>query len=71
MSIELQRRVGANIRRIRRSKKWTQQVLAERAGLARSQVVRMENGDKNATIQTLARIAEALEIRLGSPFRDI
>lgn len=48
----------------RERKKMTQIELAERANLPRSTITRFESGQANPTIDTLYRVAEALDMRL-------
>jgi len=54
--------VGAAIRRLRKQKKLSQEVLSGLAGVARSHLVMIENGSKQANFETIWKIANALEI---------
>ena len=54
--------VGQVIRRIRTQKHMTQELLSGFAGIARSHLSMIENGSKQANMDTLWRIAQALEI---------
>jgi transcriptional regulator with XRE-family HTH domain len=54
--------IGANIRRIRRSRKISQENLANECGMDYSQLNRMELGKVNFSISYLFRIANALEV---------
>ncbi len=53
---------GRVIRRIRSQKHMTQELLSGFAGIARSHLSMIENGSKQANMDTLWRIAQALEI---------
>lgn len=53
---------GRVIRRMRRQKHMTQDLLSGFAGIARSHLSMIENGTKQANMDTLWRIAQALEI---------
>ena len=53
---------GKNIRTLRESKGYSQEELAEKAGLKRSYMGHIERGDKNVTLTTLRRIAIALNV---------
>jgi ribosome-binding protein aMBF1 (putative translation factor) len=46
----------------RRTRGWTQQQLAERAGIGQAEVSKIERGRKSPTIDTYARLAGALGI---------
>lgn len=43
---------------------WTQEELAETAGLTQSQIAKLEAGDSNPTLRTLVKVAHALGCRL-------
>jgi transcriptional regulator with XRE-family HTH domain len=53
---------GQNLRRIRESKKFTQEDLAEKASVAVSTIARIETGIFNSTISTISVLAKALNI---------
>jgi transcriptional regulator with XRE-family HTH domain len=54
--------VGSNLRAIRMKKKITQEELAHMAGIAVSQVGRIERGELNISISTLSVLARALDV---------
>ena len=51
--------VGKVIRKIRKEKKLSQEVLSGLAGLARSHLAMIESGDKKANFETIWRISAA------------
>ena len=53
---------GQVIRTMRKKRGMSQEVLSGLAGIARSHLAMIENGTKNANMDTLWRIADALEI---------
>lgn len=55
------KRIGQRIRVIRRARKMTQAELAECANLSVPYVSHIENGIKQASLQAVVNIAEALE----------
>lgn len=62
--------VGQNIRRLRTMRGWTQEVLAEAAGVHRTYVGSVERGERNMGLDNLERFAEALGVspkRLVTP----
>lgn len=53
---------GANLRRIRKTKKMSQEDLAFAAELSLSQIGRIERAEINATISTIYVISKALDV---------
>jgi len=45
---------------LRKSKKMTQQALADKTGIARPNIARMENGSYNPTVDMMVRMADGL-----------
>lgn len=62
---ELAREIGARIRRARESSSWTQQDLADRTGIRRPNIARLERGGGLPNLGTLIKLAEGLEIPLA------
>lgn len=56
---------GQIIGRLRTKRGMSQETLSGLAGIARSHLTMIENGDKNANVETLWRIASALDMRLS------
>jgi len=54
--------IGIVIKKLRRKKKLSQEVLSGFAGIARSHLAMIESGAKQANFETIWRIANALEI---------
>jgi transcriptional regulator with XRE-family HTH domain len=61
--------VGKRIREYRKQKNWTQEQLAESASLHYSYIGGVERGDRNISLETLEKIATALDIPAGDLFR--
>ena len=55
--------VGRTIRKLRNNKGISQDVLSGFAGIARTHLTMIENGDKQANFETLWKIANALDMR--------
>ena len=53
---------GRSVRAARLGKRWTQEVLAERTGLAAPQISRIERGAREVRLTTLIRLLQALEV---------
>jgi len=56
---------------IRTQRNMSQEVLSGLSGVARSHLAMIETGNKNANVDTLWRIAEALGMRLSEFFRMV
>ena len=59
---DLLKTIGARIKETRTSKQMSQQVLAEKAELACTYISEIEAGKKVMRVDTICRIAEALEV---------
>lgn len=57
------RSIGNTIRRLRKSKGLSQEVLNSFADIARSHLSMIENGSKQANFETICKIAAALDMR--------
>ncbi len=55
--------VGKTIRKIRKEKGLSQDVLSGLAGIARTHLTMIETGSKQANFETIWRIANALEMK--------
>lgn len=60
--------LGVTIRRIRKEKKLSQEVLSGLAGIARTHLTMIENGTIHANIETVWKIALALELHPSELF---
>lgn len=63
--------VGQVIGRLRTDRGMSQEILSGLAGIARTHLTMIENGSKNASVETLWRIASALDIRLSELIRMV
>ena len=63
------RKMGMLIRKLRKEKGISQDVLSGLAGIGRSHLAMIETGTKNANVETLWRISEAMDIPLSTLFR--
>jgi transcriptional regulator with XRE-family HTH domain len=59
-NMDVRKRIGRQLADIRRAKGMTQQEVADKAGLLRPHIARIEAGSFSVGIDTLAAIAEAL-----------
>lgn len=56
---------GARLKRARHARGWTQEQLANRTDMHASNVRRLERGEANPSLSTMARLAAALEVQLA------
>ncbi|MGY3524885.1 transcriptional regulator, XRE family with cupin sensor [Pseudomonas sp. LAMO17WK12:I10] len=54
--------VSHNVRRLRHAAELSQSALAEKSGVSRRMLVAIEAGEKNVSLSTLDRVAEALDV---------
>lgn len=59
--MEVRKRVGANLRRLREAKGLSQEQLAFDASLHRTYISGVERGVRNPTVTVLEKLAQALE----------
>jgi XRE family transcriptional regulator, regulator of sulfur utilization len=68
---EAERKIGAKVRELREKRGWNQDEFAERAGLNRIHLYRVETGQQSPTIRTLSIIATALDLRIRDLVEDV
>jgi len=61
-SRDFQKCIGANVRRLRKQKSMTQDNVVERTGMKRTYMSKVENGRLEPTLNSLFRLADALEV---------
>jgi len=71
MSDEIYKTIGERIRSTRKAQGLTQEGLAERANIDRSHMGFIEQGRRQPTISTLAKICQVLHLSLEQLFRDL
>jgi len=64
-------RIGKTIRRLRLAKKWTQEELAERAGLHPTYIGGIERGERNVGLDNLLKLARAFGEHPSALFSDL
>ncbi|CUJ25747.1 helix-turn-helix domain-containing protein [Cognatishimia activa] len=60
--------LGMRVRELRKSRNWTLEQAANQAGLARSTLSKIENGQMSPTFDALKKLAEGLEISVPQLF---
>lgn len=63
--MDVRQRLAANMKRLRKERGWSQEALADEAGLDRTYISGIERVVKNPTITVVERIATALGCGMG------
>lgn len=64
--MDVRERLAANMKRLRKERGWSQEDMAEKAGLDRTYVSGIERQKKNPTIIVVERVAKALSCSIGA-----
>jgi transcriptional regulator with XRE-family HTH domain len=64
--MDVRKRLAVNMKRLRKERGWSQEALADAAGLDRTYISGIERVVKNPTVVVVARIAEALGCGFGN-----
>lgn len=62
---QVKRHLAANLARLRARRGWSQQKVADEAGLDLKHVQKLEYGALNPSLLTLVRLAQAFDVGLG------
>ena len=63
--------VGKTIRRLRCSRRQSQEVFSRLAGISRTHLTMIECETKNANVETLAKISHAFDMKLSDFFLEV
>lgn len=61
----LPKRLGDRVRILRAQRQWSQEVLAELAGMHRNYIGHVERGELNVSFEKVYRLANAFEMSVG------
>nr|WP_246605111.1 helix-turn-helix transcriptional regulator [Aquisediminimonas sediminicola] len=64
-AVDIQHRLGRNIKRLRLEKGWSQEAFAFEAGIHRTYVSDIERGARNPTITIVEKLAKPFGIKPG------
>jgi DNA-binding XRE family transcriptional regulator len=64
--MDVRKRLAVNMKRLRKERGWSQEALADEAGLDRTYISGIERVVKNPTITVVERLARALGCPLGA-----
>ena len=62
--------LARNIRRLRKERGWSQEVLAEKSGLHRTYVGDIERLERNVSVDNIERLAKAFGVPIKELFAD-
>lgn len=67
---EMKELVGRNVETLRKAQKLTKTRLSLMANMSRQELTKIENGKANITMNTLVKLADALDIAFGDLFAE-
>ena len=70
MSVEGRKKFGKRIRVLRLEIGWTQEFLADRAGIHPTYLGGIERGTRNVSFDNIQKIADALDVNLSRLFEN-
>ena len=68
MAAKVRKTLGNHIRELRRQKGYSQEQLADMAGLHRTYIGSIERGEQNVSIDNISKIAKALKVPIAQLF---
>jgi transcriptional regulator with XRE-family HTH domain len=63
--MDVRRRLAVNVKKLRKERGWSQEALADEAGLDRTYVSGIERVVRNPTVTVVERLALALDCKFG------
>jgi len=64
--VDIHKRLGANLKRLRTAKGWSQEQFAFEAGIHRTYISDLERGARNPTISVVQRLADCLGVGVAA-----
>lgn len=65
---EIRKQFGKRLRKLRKSKGLSQEELSKQAGFDRTYVGKIERGEKSPSLETMEKLAGALDIKVKNLF---
>lgn len=69
MSKTVRNKFGKRVRELRKQKGWSQEQLADEAGLHRTYVGSIERGEQNVSLDNIEKLAKTFKIPIGQLFK--
>jgi len=66
--VDIRKRLGSNLKRLRKEKGWSQEEFADRAGIHRTYVSDIERAARNPTITIVEKLAKPLKVSASALF---
>jgi transcriptional regulator with XRE-family HTH domain len=63
--VDIRKRLGDNVRKLRLDKGWSQEDYADRAGIHRTYVSDIERGARNPTVTVIEKLAKPFGVTAG------
>jgi transcriptional regulator with XRE-family HTH domain len=68
--MDLKKKFGLKLKKLRLEKKMSQEALAHCAELDRTYIPSIEKGERNVSLQVIAKLAKALDVEISDFFKD-
>lgn len=68
--MEVKKKFGSKLKKLRLEKKMSQEALAHSADLDRTYIPSIEKGERNVSIEVISKLAKALQIEISDFFKD-
>jgi len=62
---------GKRVRALRKSRKWSQEKMAESSRMHWTYIGQVERGERNLTLQSIQAIAKAFNMKISELFRGV
>ena len=66
MKSQILKQFGNKVKKLRKTKGWSQEKLAKRTGLHRTYIGSIERSERNVSLINVERIAKALKVKISS-----
>ena len=63
--MEIEGKLAERVRKLRHERGWSQEELADRAGLHRTFISQIERAVKRTTIRSVNKLAKAFDVKMG------
>ena len=66
---ETRKHFGSRLRQLRQDRSWSQEAFADECGLHRTYIGGVERGERNVSLNNIAKIAAALDVDIAILFK--